>query len=145
MDRRAFLVLAAAGVLQPEGSTPVPSPPDAAPVPVTDPMAAKFTAWMGDFQIRAIAAGWPAELVTRELSGLTYNPRVLALDNQQPEFSRPFGDYMRSSVTDGRAETGRRRRAEVTQLPESRSQYSWAPIPHRTFIQNVVMAAPSMM
>jgi membrane-bound lytic murein transglycosylase B len=123
MDRRAFLVLAAAGVLQPEGSTPVPAPPDAAPIPVTDPMAAKFTAWMGDFQIRAIAAGWPAELVTRELSGLTYNPKVLALDNQQPEFSRPFGDYMRSSVTEGRAETGRRKRAEIIQLPDIEARF----------------------
>jgi len=123
MDRRAFLILTAAGVLQPEGSTPVPVPPDAAPTPVADPMAAKFVAWMGDFQIRAIAAGWPADLVTRELSGLTYNPKVLAADNQQPEFSRPFGDYMRSSVTDGRAETGRRKRTEITQLPDIEARF----------------------
>ena len=29
-----------------------------------------------------------------------------------------------------------------SRLPLSRSQYRWAPMPHRTFSQNVVMAAP---
>ena len=117
MDRRAFLFLTAAGLLQPDGSTPVPTVADPA-LPPPDPVQVKFDAWMGDFQLRAIAAGWPAELVTRELTGLTPNPRVMVLDNQQPEFSRPFGDYMRSSVTEDRALKGRTKRAEIVQLPE---------------------------
>jgi lytic murein transglycosylase len=117
MDRRAFLTLAAAGLLQQEGSTPVPGLPETPPIPV-DPVLAKFQAWIGEFQIRAIADGWPADLVIRELAGLTPNPRVLALDNQQPEFSRPFGDYMRSSISDQRIATGQKKRAEIVQLPE---------------------------
>src|SRR6476619_3628783 len=32
----------------------------------------------------------------------------------------------------------------MPRLPLSRSQYRWAPIDHRTFSQNVVMAAPRM-
>ncbi len=118
MDRRVFLILTASGLLQPEGSTPVPAVPVAPPPPMPDPVQAQFDAWMRDFQIRAIAGGWPPELVTRELLGLTPNPRVLALDNQQPEFLKPFGDYMRSSVTDARGATGRAKRAEISQMPD---------------------------
>jgi membrane-bound lytic murein transglycosylase B len=121
MDRRTFMLLTTAGLLQPEGSTPTVALPDT-PVPA-DPFAAKFQAWIGDFQVRAIADGWPAELVIQQLSGLTPNPRVLALDNQQPEFSRPFGDYMRSSVSDDRAALGQRKRSEVGQLPDIVMQY----------------------
>jgi lytic murein transglycosylase len=120
MDRRAFMLLATAGLLQPEGSAPPASAPD---TPPADPFAARFQTWIGDFQVRAIADGWPADLVIRQLSGLTPNPRVLALDNQQPEFSRPFGDYMRSSVTDDRAAQGQRKRAEVAQLPDIAMRY----------------------
>ncbi len=123
MDRRAFLTLAAAGLLQPEASTPQGGGTDVAPVAPIDPVLAKFEAWMGDFQVRAIAQGWPAELVIRELSGLTPNPRVLALDNQQPEFSRPFGDYMRSSITDERIALGQRKGAGIVQLPEIAERY----------------------
>ncbi|MDB5458380.1 MAG: lytic murein transglycosylase, partial [Caulobacteraceae bacterium] len=96
---------------------------DTPPTPAVDPVQARFDAWMGDFQIRAIAGGWPADLVTGQLAGLTPNPRVMALDNQQPEFSRPFGDYMRASVTDDRAALGRRKSAEVAQLPDIARQY----------------------
>jgi membrane-bound lytic murein transglycosylase B len=124
MDRRAFLILTAAGVLQPEGSTTVPGGADTPSGPPPDPMQAQFAAWMRDFQIRAIAAGWPADLVTQQLAGLTYNPRVLALDNQQPEFSRPFGDYMRSSVSDDRVAAGRRKRMEIAQLPDIEARFS---------------------
>jgi lytic murein transglycosylase len=120
MDRRAFMILTAAGLLQPEGSQ-TPAPGGDAPPP--DPVQAGFDAWMADFQIRAIAAGWPADLVTRELAGLTYNPRVLALDNQQPEFSRPFGDYMRSSVSEDHVLTGRRKLLEVPQLPDIAARF----------------------
>ncbi len=117
------MILTAAGLLQPESSTPVAAVPDPAPLPPPDPVLVKFDAWMGDFQIRAISAGWPADLITRELSGLTPNPRVMQLDNQQPEFSRPFGDYMRSSVTDNRAIRGRTKKAEIVQMPEIETRF----------------------
>jgi lytic murein transglycosylase len=123
MDRRAFLILTAAGMLQPE-STPQPpagAPPDAAPP--LDPQAAGFQTWLADFQIRAIAAGWPAELVTRQMAGLTVNPKVVDLDTRQPEFVKSTGDYVRQAVTDDRANRGRQRKAEVTQLPDIEARY----------------------
>jgi lytic murein transglycosylase len=123
MDRRAFLILTAAGMLQPDATvTPAPgAPADAAPP--LDPQQAGFLAWMADFQLRAIAAGWPAALVTREMAGLTVNPKVVDLDTKQPEFVKSTGDYVKQAVTEDRAAKGRVRKAEVRQLPDIEAQY----------------------
>lgn len=117
MDRRSFLLLTAASMLQPEGASPPPSgAPDTPTGP--DPQTAAFDAWLRDFQIRAIAAGWPAELVIQQTAGLTVNPKVVILDTRQPELVKSTGDYVRQSVTDERVATGRQRRAEVAQFPQ---------------------------
>jgi lytic murein transglycosylase len=123
MDRRAFLILSAAGMLQPQSDVPMPAsaPVDAAPP--LDPQAAGFQTWLADFQIRAIAAGWPAELVTRQMTGLTVNPKVVELDTRQPEFVKSTGDYVRQAVTEERATRGRQHRAEVTQFPDIEARY----------------------
>ena len=122
MDRRAFMLLTAAGLLQPEGAAPpAPGAPDTPAGP--DPQTAAFEAWVRDFQIRAIAAGWPAELVTRQMAGLTVNPKVVELDTRQPEFVKSTGDYVRQSVTEERVITGRRRKAGVAQLPDIEARY----------------------
>ena len=123
MDRRAFLILSAAGMLQPQSDTPAPAgaPPDIAPP--LDPQAAGFQTWLADFQIRAIAAGWPAELVTKQMAGLTVNPKVVELDTKQPESVKSTGDYVRQSVTEDRANRGRQHRAEVTQFPDIEAKY----------------------
>jgi lytic murein transglycosylase len=121
MDRRAFLFMTVAGLLQPEQSVPPAGSPDTTGGP--DPQTAAFQAWLRDFMVRAIAAGWPAELVTQEMSGLTVNPRVIELDTRQPEFVRSTGDYVRQSVTEDRILNGRRRRAEVAQFPEIEARF----------------------
>jgi membrane-bound lytic murein transglycosylase B len=121
MDRRAFLFLTVASMLQPEGATPPPGAPDTPTGP--DPQTAAFDAWLRDFIIRAIAAGWSADLVTRELAGLTVNPKVVELDTRQPELIKSTGDYVRQSVTEERIAAGRRRRAEVPQLPDIEARY----------------------
>ena len=122
MDRRAFLFLTAASMLQPEGAAP---PPPGAPDTPTgpDPQTAAFDAWLRDFIIRAIAAGWSADLVTEKLAGLTVNPKVVDLDTRQPEFVKSTGDYVRQSVTEERVATGRRRRADVAQFPDIEARY----------------------
>ncbi len=122
MDRRAFLFLTAASMLQPEGDKP---PPPGAPDTPTgpDPQTAGFDAWLRDFTLRAIAAGWSADLVTGQLAGLTVNPKVVQLDTRQPEFVKSAGDYVRQSVTEERIAAGRRRRAEVAQLPDIEARY----------------------
>ncbi len=122
MDRRVFLILSAASVLQPEpAAAPPVGSPDTPGGP--DPQTAAFQAWLRDFTIRAIAAGWPADLVTGQLAGLTVNPKVVELDTRQPEFVKSTGDYVRQSVTEARVETGRRKRAEVSQFPDIEARY----------------------
>jgi lytic murein transglycosylase len=121
MDRRAFLFMTVAGLLQPEQAVPPPGSPDTPGGP--DPQTAAFHAWLRDFMVRAIAAGWPAELVTEQLGGLAVNPRVIELDTRQPEFVRSTGDYVRQSVTEERIQKGRQRRAEVTQFAEIEARF----------------------
>jgi lytic murein transglycosylase len=121
MDRRAFLILSAAGLLQPDAAASPPGSPDTPGGP--DPQTAAFQAWLRDFTIRAIADGWPADLVTEQLAGLTVNPKVVELDTKQPEFVKSTGDYVRQSVTEQRVETGRRKRAEVDQFPDIEARY----------------------
>jgi len=121
MDRRAFLFLTAASILQPDGAVPPAGSPDTPGG--ADPQTAAFQAWARDFTIRAIAAGWPAELVTEQMAGLTVNPKVVELDTRQPEFVKSTGDYVRQAVTEERAATGRRKRAQVSQLPDIEARY----------------------
>ncbi len=122
MDRRAFLFLTTASILQPEGASP---PPPGAPDTPTgpDPQTAAFAAWLRDFTIRALAAGWPADLVTGQLAGLSVNPKVVELDTRQPEFVKSTGDYVRQAVTEDRVVNGRRRRAEVSQFPDIEARF----------------------
>ena len=122
MDRRAFLFLTAASILQPEGaSPPTAGAPDTPTGP--DPQTASFDAWLRDFTLRAIAAGWSADLVTGQLAGLTVNPKVVDLDTRQPEFVKSTSDYVRQSVTEDRVVTGRRKRADVPQLPDIETRF----------------------
>lgn len=65
-----------------------------------------FERWRTGFVARAEAAGWPKELLDRELGGLTPEPRVLGLDNRQPELSKPVSDYIRKAVSQDRILTG---------------------------------------
>src|ERR1700761_207531 len=121
MDRRVFLFLTAASMLQPESAAPPLGSPDTPGGP--DPQTAGFQAWLRDFPIRPSAAGWPAELVTEQLAGLTVNPKVVDLDTRQPEFVKSTGDYVRQSITEERVTTGRRKRAEVTQFPDIEARW----------------------
>src|ERR1700753_1764642 len=114
MARRPYPSMTFASARQPEGSTPPTAlAPDTTPI-APDPQAIAFQAWLSDFQIRAIAAGWPAELVTQQMFTLTA---------RQPEFVKSTGDYVKASVTEARIQTGRRKRAEVTQFPEIEARF----------------------
>jgi lytic murein transglycosylase len=119
MDRRLFLTLFLAGCAGPAvQAQPVPPPPPPPPEP-----AMGFDAWLAEFRQRAVAAGIPAAVVARELTGLTPDDRVAALDGRQPEFSKPVGDYIRGVVTPDRITIGRRRRADLAFLPAVEQRY----------------------
>lgn len=123
MERRFFILSSLAGLI-------APSAPSCQPQQSADPVGAiigeagapapvdnGFDNWLAGFRSRALAAGWPADLLDRELGGLTADPRVVTLDTRQPELSRPVGDYIKGVVSEERVATGRRRREELTFLP----------------------------
>jgi len=137
MDRRVFLVLLLAGcadtspqgpltAVTPPPPAPQPRTPSApAPVPATPVPAGElaFDTWLADFRVRALAAGLSAELLDRELSGVTPDPKVISLDSRQPEFSKPVGDYIKGVISDDRVAVGRAKREQLAYLPTIEARY----------------------
>lgn len=132
MDRRTFVLLTLAGCADPQliptsvVTTPGPGTPPAPPAPAGpsgtsgDP---EFDAWIGGFYQRARAAGVPAQVLDRELAGLTPDPRVEASDSRQPEFSKPIGDYVKGVATADRIAQGRRYRESLPYLSAIEQRY----------------------
>jgi lytic murein transglycosylase len=65
----------------------------------------------------------PPQVLDRELKGLTPDPRIVTLDNHQPEFSKPLSDYIKGVVSDARVAIGRRKLAEVPGLGAIEQRY----------------------
>lgn len=120
MDRRSFLVLLAAGCADPSANM---LPTAASPIPGGGSGDAEFDAWAREFHGRARAAGLPADLLDREMAGLTPNPRVMNLDSAQPEFSKPIGDYIKGTVSDDRIARGQRFRSELPFWSDIEARY----------------------
>jgi membrane-bound lytic murein transglycosylase B len=75
-----------------------------------------FAEWKAEFRAEALGRGLSAEIVNRAFSGLTPNPRVLELDDRQPEFTWTFWQYIDNAISDGRVAEGRRRLEEHGEL-----------------------------
>jgi lytic murein transglycosylase len=82
-----------------------------------------YLEWLNGFYARELAAGWSTTLLAQLLTGLAPDPRVLAYNAAQPEFSRPVSDYVNRNVTAGVAALGRRKRDGVPQLHEIHETY----------------------
>jgi lytic murein transglycosylase len=109
MHRRLFLVLAAAGLASvAQAQSP---PPSGLLGAAGEPY---FTDWLNGFYAKALGAGLPRAVVDRELSGLSPDPRVTALDARQPEFARPVSDYVRGVIGPERVAIGRAKRSQVS-------------------------------
>jgi lytic murein transglycosylase len=96
----------AAGPTHPPGAVvqPLPARPP-------EPTAAGFGSWLEAFRARALAAGIRASTLDHELSGLTFNPRVVQLDRAQgddssaapPLFQAYFDRRVPARIEGGRA------------------------------------------
>lgn len=66
-----------------------------------------FADWLVAFKTEAVTQGIQATTVERAFRGITRNPKIVALDSRQPEFSRPVWAYLDSAVSKARIATGR--------------------------------------
>lgn len=94
---------------------PAEPPPPAVPM---DPRQVAFQAWLfGPFRTQALAAGVRAETLDRELAGLMFNPRVVQLDQAQPDRSATsqltFAGYLARHINNLRINAGRRLRSDL--------------------------------
>ena len=106
MDRRTLIMTVMAGWASPVlGQIPADAPDLST--------ESGFQTWLLGFRTRALAAGLSADRLDRELAGLTPDPRIPALDNRQPEFLKPFSQYIRTTVSEDRIALGRRYRASL--------------------------------
>jgi lytic murein transglycosylase len=69
---------------------------------------ARFQAWLGSFQQRALQQGVSQTTLVRALAGVTYDNDVIKRDRNQAEFSKPIWKYLDSAVSDARISNGRR-------------------------------------
>ncbi|MFK3976163.1 lytic murein transglycosylase [Shewanella vesiculosa] len=92
----------------------------ASPDPVADVAPAQeqadFATCVVTLQQKAKAAGISQQIIDTTVANLKYVPRVIELDNQQPEFTTTFGDYFDKRVTAWRVEQGKKMLAEHKSL-----------------------------
>jgi len=77
---------------------------------------ADFASWLESFRAEAAAAGISQEVLDEALTGLTVNPRVYELNDNQPEFSRGIWDYLDSAVSTKRIQDGQTKFLENRKL-----------------------------
>jgi membrane-bound lytic murein transglycosylase B len=66
-----------------------------------------FEACIGDIRTKAVQEGVDADVADRVLGSVEHLDRVIELDQQQPEFTTPFVDYLGRRVTTQRIDQGR--------------------------------------
>lgn len=85
---------------------------------------AGFERWLGVFAQAATDVGIAQETIDRSLSGLNLSARVIAANENQPEFTRPIWQYLETAVSDTRIETGQQKLAEqAALLAQAEAQY----------------------
>lgn len=75
-----------------------------------------FSQCIADLQRRALAQGRSEQVVNDVLARLEFQPRVIELDQRQPEFTETFTNYLNNRVTAARIARGRELLAEHRDL-----------------------------
>jgi membrane-bound lytic murein transglycosylase B len=113
MARTSFMIAAAVFALA-CGQAPVRAQSAAAAAPVFASSGdSGFDAWRTDFAARAVARGKSPDVVRTLLSGIAPDPRIVELDQSQPEFVSPVWDYVERRVSPQRVAAGRALKTEL--------------------------------
>ncbi len=72
-----------------------------------------FADWLQGLRAEALDKGITQATVDKALTGLEPIPRVIELDNAQPEFTQTYQDYISARLTPKRIEFGRERTAAM--------------------------------
>lgn len=71
-----------------------------------------FAEWLEGFRAEAASAGIRPEVADKAFEGVTIIPRVVELNDNQPEFARAVWDYIDSALSEKRIVNGRAKVAE---------------------------------
>lgn len=85
--------------------------------------AESFDAFLTAVRADAVARGVTGATFDTALAGVTPDPRVMAAMRRQPEYGKPFGDYVQSIVSQSRIGIGKRKAAQwadILQTVENR-------------------------
>jgi len=130
MDRRSFLVMSLAGAADPMQALQPAALQKSASVSsralnsdCPSAIVPGFDDWLSGFRARLILDGYPADLIDQELTGLTADPRVVAAESRQPEFSKPMSDYVKGVVTEGRVREGQGFMSSLAFMPDVEQRF----------------------
>jgi membrane-bound lytic murein transglycosylase B len=82
------------------------------PLTRATPVTPSFSEWRQQLRGEALASGISASLFDRAFTGISLDPRVIAADSRQPEFSRPVWAYLDSAVSANRVASGQAARLQ---------------------------------
>ena len=116
-----LLALAGCSSVVPLPAPTAPAAEEAAQSPVAA-VPASFALWMDDFRARARAAGIDETTLHTALDDVHYLPRIVALDQAQPEFTRTVWDYLDTAVSPQRVALGRSKREQVRDAADAAAQ-----------------------
>ncbi len=85
---------------------PVPRPSDKVHKMTASGSNARFQAWTRAFRKRALEQGLSPAVLDRALSNVTYDSKVIDLDRNQAEFSKPIWEYLDTAVSKHRVDNG---------------------------------------
>jgi membrane-bound lytic murein transglycosylase B len=120
LTRRTLLVAAPVVAAVPAFAAAPPSRPATAavpaPVPAPMPQPPGFAGFIGGVKGEARRAGIRDATLQRAFAGVRYNPKVIELDQHQPEFTLTWEQYRSRIVSDTRIAQGRQMYAQHRRL-----------------------------
>ncbi len=67
-----------------------------------------FDIWKDNFRVKAISQGISASVFDRALKNIEYDPSVIKLDSDQPEFTRNIWKYLDNAISSQRLKKGQK-------------------------------------